>query len=151
MKNILLLSGFLFLAGHISVAQQAATPISTEVKEGMKTSAQTATEQLATKYSLSADQSKKMYAVQLRKLNNLAEIAALKQSDPAKFLAKSTAIQTGTLGSIQRILNNKAQMDLFKNTQSQVRVLKSAKRKELLSQKIAAPAIEAALLDIYQE
>ena len=151
MKNILLLSGFLFLAGHFSFAQQATTPISTEVKDGMKTSAQTATDQLAAKYSLSADQTKKMYAVQLRKLKNIASIASLKQSDPAKFLAKSTAIQTGTLGSIQRILNNKTQVELYQRTQSEVRALKSAKRKELLTQKVSAAEIDAALLDIYQE
>lgn len=151
MKNILLFSVFLFLLGHNSSAQQAAVAVPTEVADATKAAAQAATDQLAAKYSLSADQAKKMYAVQLRKLGNIAEVAPLRQTDPAKFLAKSNAIQTGTLGSIQRILNSKEQLAIFQRTQSEVRVLKAAKRKELLTQKVATLEIDTALLDIYQE
>ncbi|MEO6758352.1 MAG: hypothetical protein ABIO24_02780, partial [Saprospiraceae bacterium] len=64
-----------------------------------------ATEALTAKYTLTADQAKQVYQVQARKLRNQQELAALKTSDPALYRTKLAHLQSGTLGSIVRILH----------------------------------------------
>lgn len=149
MKNILLLLVFVCGTALGAFAQQSAgvTAPSGELEQ----SAQKATNALAEKYTLTEAQRAKMYTVQLRKLKNEAQIASLKTSDPAKYQLKKDALQKGTLGSIQRLLSTKEQMELFKRTQSDVRTQKSAKRKELMMQSASPTEIKAALTDIYQE
>ena len=110
-----------------------------------------ATEALTAKYTLTADQAKQIYQVQARKLRNQQEIAALKTADPALYRTKLEHLQTGTLGSIVRILNTKEQVQLYRKTQAEVRSLRAAKRKELQLQNTSKEVVEAALLEIYAE
>lgn len=110
-----------------------------------------ATEALTAKYNLNADQAKQMYRIQVRKSKNMAQIAALQDADPALYRAKVQNVQKGTLSSIQRILNTKAQVELYRKTQADIRVLRNKKQKELASKKASKAAVETALLAIYAE
>jgi TolA-binding protein len=109
------------------------------------------TEQLTEKYNLSADQAKQVYQIQQRKNRNLTEIAVLQQSNQAQYQAKVRNIQEGTLANIRRVLNSKEQVDVFQQTQAEVRGLRSAKRKEMTAQGASKEAVEAAVLAIYAE
>lgn len=110
-----------------------------------------ATDALVAKYSLNADQAKQMFQVQQRKVRNMAEIASLQNSNPDLYLAKLSNVQQGTTANIRRILNNKDQVAIFQKTQSELRGLRNAKRKELSAQKAPKQTIEAAVLAIYSE
>ena len=109
------------------------------------------TEQLTEKNNLSADQAKQVYQIQQRKNRNLTEIAVLQQSNQAQYQAKVRNIQEGTLANIRRVLNSKEQVDVFQQTQAEVRGLRSAKRKEMTAQGASKEAVEAAVLAIYAE
>ncbi len=162
----LLFSLLLALLGGIGLSAQkleTATPLPAEAslpQAGAKAGPSTAindlevrktTEALTAKYSLNADQAKQMYTIQVRKQKNLAQIAAFQNSDPALYRAKVQNVQKGTLASIQRILQTKAQVDLYKKTQSETRMLRNKKQKELSLAKASKEAIETALLAIYAE
>lgn len=110
-----------------------------------------ATEALTAKYQLNADQAKQMYTIQVRKAKNLAQIESLKSSDPALYRAKVQNVQKGTLANIQRILTTKDQVALYKKTQSDLRIQRNKKQKELVGKNASKEAIENALLDIYAE
>ena len=141
---------FLFLAlqgGFALNAQKLETTTAPAVNDQ---EVRKATEALTAKYSLNADQAKQMYTIQLRKQKNTAEIAALQNSDPALYRAKAQNVQKGTLASIRRILNTKEQVELYQKTQSEVRVLRNKKQKELAA-KASKEAVEMALLAIYAE
>ena len=109
------------------------------------------TELLTEKYNLSADQAKQVYQIQQRKNRNLTEITALQQSNQAQYQAKVRNIQEGTLANIRRVLSSKEQVDVFQQTQAEVRGLRSAKRKEMTAQGASKEAVEAAVLAIYAE
>ncbi len=110
-----------------------------------------ATDALAAKYSLSPDQVRMMYQIQVRKLRNESKLEALKTTDPALYARKRENLQTGTLGSIRRILNTPEQLQVYQKTQADLRILRAAKRKELLLQKAPPAVVEAAMLDLYAE
>ena len=147
MKQILLVFGLLVSFSFQNFGQQATLP----VNAAHDAAARAATEQLTAKYSLTADQAKQMYTIQMRKQRNFSEIEPLKASDPAKFELKTASIQKGTTGSIKRLLNNKEQIQLFQKTQTEIRTLKAAKRKELLAKGMEKAAVETELLKIYAE
>lgn len=109
------------------------------------------TEALVSKYSLNADQAKQMYHVQVRKNSQIAKLADLQSSDLALYQSKYGSLQKGTWAGIRRILNTKAQVDIYQKTQNEVQALRKAKRKELANQKTSKEAIEAAVLAIYAE
>lgn len=109
------------------------------------------TETLTVKYTLNADQAKQMYRIQVRKAKNMAQIAAFQNSNTALYRAKSQNVQKGTLASILRILNTKAQIDIYQKTQAEIRMLQSKKQKELSTQKASKEDVEIALLAIYIE
>ena len=92
-----------------------------------------------------------MYQIQQRKNRNLTEIAVLQQSNQAQYQAKVRNIQEGTLANIRRVLSSKEQVDVFQQTQAEVRGLRSAKRKEMTAQGASKEAVEAAVLAIYAE
>jgi hypothetical protein len=144
---LLAFSGALAAQSPAPKPTKSTAPLSAE----REATARQATDALATKYTLSADQAKQMYTVQVRKQRNLAEIESLKTTNLAQYQAKVGSIQRGTLAGIRRILNNKAQVDLYQQTQAGVRNQKAVKRKELMAQKASKTDIEAALLDIYAE
>lgn len=110
-----------------------------------------ATDALAAIYSLTADQAKQMYTVQLRKAKNLAQIESLKNSDPALYYAKVQNVQKSTLSGIRRILNNKEQVDLYQKTQGEIRVARNKLQKEMTAKKASQQEITAALTGIYAE
>lgn len=147
MKQLLIVFGLLFFTVS-GVFGQDVTPPAGNPHD---TQAQAATELLTTKYTLTPDQAKQMYTIQLRKQRNLSEIESLKTTDPAKYNAKIASIQNGTTGSIKRLLKNKDQQKLFQQTQAEVRKLKAQKRKELVSKGASKVEIDAALNLIYAE
>lgn len=140
---LLLNGGFAISAQNLETTAPAHSANDTEIRK--------ATEALTAKYSLSADQAKQMYSIQLRKQKNMTQIAALENSDPALYRAKVQNVQKGTLASIRRILNTKEQVDLYQKTQGDIRVLRNQKQKELVKAKASKEAIETALLAIYAE
>jgi hypothetical protein len=147
MKSRLSILLFSLLAGHFLSAQSGA-PTSTTASD---LELRKATEALVSKYSLNADQAKQMYQIQQRKNRNMAQIAALQSSDIALYHTKWLNVQKGTWASIRRILNTKEQVAIYQKTQSELRGLRNAKRKELTLQKIAKEAIASAELAIYAE
>lgn len=147
MKQILIVFGLIFFTVSAVFSQDVTPPTGNE----QDSKAQAATELLTTKYTLTPEQAKQMYTIQLRKLRNLSEIESLKTSDPAKYNAKVASIQNGTTGSIKRLLNNKDQQKLFQQTQAEVRKMKAQKRKELASKGASKAEIDAALNLIYIE
>lgn len=149
MNKFLFFLIFLLLGGASLQAQQTeatAAPMGINDPEIRK-----ATEALTAKYQLNADQAKQMYTIQVRKAKNLAQIESLKSSDPALYRAKVQNVQKGTLANIQRILTTKDQVALYKKTQSDLRVQRNKKQKELVGKNASKEAIENALLDIYAE
>ena len=140
---------FLVLSLQCTSAINAQTFVSSTVTNDQEI--RRATEALTTKYKLNADQAKQMYTIQLRKAKNIAQIAAFQNSDPALYRAKMQNVQKGTLSSIRRILNTKAQVDLYQKTQAEVRLLRTKKQKELATKKASKDASEMALLAIYAE
>jgi hypothetical protein len=148
MKHLTALLLFVVSIAFQATAQQssAATPNPAHEK-----AAREATDLLAAKYRLDADQSKQMYTIQLRKQRNTAEILPIKAENPALYHAKVKSLQKGTLASIRRILHTKEQVDLYQKTQVSVRSQQAEKRKALMAQQVSKEEIEVALLDIYSE
>ncbi|HMX41934.1 MAG TPA: hypothetical protein PK971_17065 [Saprospiraceae bacterium] len=158
MKNTLVLLLLMFSLSQMAVAQQPSAPPATTPKgvPAIKTvpvdsMARTLTQQMAQKYTLSADQAKQMYQVQARKLRNLRQIEGLRASQPALYKSKLQSLQTNTLASVRQILNNKTQVELYKATQSELRMKRAKKREEMLRQHADRAAIDIAVLEIYAE
>jgi hypothetical protein len=155
MKKSLFILFLLFTAAVSSQAQQveaAPAAVPTTGTTGVNDiEVRKATDALAAKYSLSADQAKQMYTVQLRKAKNLAQIESLKTSDPALYQAKVQNVQKSTLSGIRKILNNKEQVALYQKTQNEIRIARNKKQKELVAQKASQQEVTAALLTIYAE
>jgi preprotein translocase subunit SecF len=149
MNKLLFSLLLLVLSVHALNAQDTKTtaaPMATNDQEIRK-----ATEALTAKYQLNADQAKQMYTIQARKAKNLAQIESMKSSDPALYRSKALNVQKGTLANIQRILNTKDQVALYKITQSDLRVQRNKKQKEMVGKNASREAIENALLAIYAE
>ncbi len=148
MKHLTALLLFVVSIAFQSTAQEASPATPNPAHEA---AARKATDLLAAKYSLDADQIKQMYTIQLRKLRNSAEILPLQTENPALYLAKVQSLRKGTLASIRRVLHTKEQVDIYQKTQIDVRNQQADKRKELMGQQRPKEEIEAALLDIYSE
>jgi hypothetical protein len=158
MKKQFFIILFCALLVHLATAQQTPKSPTTEkskmpaLKETpADPAARTATEQLALKYTLNADQAKQMYTVQVRKLRNLKQIAELKTSNVALYKSKLQSLQNNTLVSVRRILNTKAQVEIYQKTQDDLRTQRAQKRESMLRQNADRAAIEIALLEIYAE
>ncbi|MBL7781460.1 MAG: hypothetical protein JNM22_09615 [Saprospiraceae bacterium] len=145
------LSALLLFVVAMACQVTAQNASSAAPRTGDETTAREATDRLAAKYKLDADQAKQMYTIQMRKLRNAAEIAPLQSTDAALYRTKVQNLQKGTLASIRRILHTKEQVDLYQKTQISVRTQQSDKRKEMMLNGAGKEAIEAALLDIYSE
>lgn len=155
MKNSLLALILLFVSAVSSQAQskEAAAPVAPAAPGAAVNDVEVrkSTDALAVKYSLSADQAKQMYTVQLRKAKNLAQIESLKSTDPALYVAKVQNVQKSTLSGIRKILNNKEQVELYQKTQGEIRVARNKKQKELAAKKASQQEMNATLLGIYAE
>ena len=160
MKKRLLFALLLASLVQLATAQKSgsAPPSSTTPTEApvvpptaQQQQARAAAEALQAKYSLSADQAKQMYTIQVRKLRNLQSISGLKTSNLALYKSKLENLQTNTLASIRRLLNTKAQVELYQKTQSDVRKQRALQREEMLRQNAPRDTIEIALLEIYAE
>ena len=158
MKKQFFLALFSTLLVHLATAQQTPkSPSAGEVKiPALKEApadpaARSATEQLAIKYTLNADQAKQMYTVQVRKFRNLKQISELKTSNLALYKSKLQSLQSNTLVSVRRILNTKAQVEIYQKTQTELRTQRAQKRESMLRQHADRSAIEIALLEIYAE
>ena len=148
MKSKILSLCFTIFLGHILAAQSgvpgnSTAPTDAEVRK--------TTAALVLKYSLNADQAKQVYQIQQRNNRNMAQIEALRSSDIALYQAKWNNVQKGTMESLRRVLNNKSQVEIYQKTQSEIRKLRTAKRKELTVQKATKEVIESAVLAIYAE
>jgi len=146
----ILLLAFLNIVPLAAQSNQPA-PHSTKPAATTNPDAVRLTEALTAKYTLTADQAKQMYQIQNRKLRSEKELATLKTTDPTRYHTKLENLQTGTLGSVLRILQTKEQVNLYRKTQADVRSQRAAKKKELLLQNTPKEAVEAALLEIYAE
>ncbi len=136
----------------VSLAAQSTQPAAQPAKTAVTNpQAVRVTEALTAKYTLTTDQAKQMYQIQVRKLRNESELATLKTTNPALYLTKLDNLQTGTQGSIRRILQTKEQVQVYQKTRTEQRTLRAAKRKELLLQNTPKEVLDAALLDIYVE
>ncbi len=147
MKIKLVFSLLLFLSFQELVAQTTKVPLDKSSEKELEK----ATELLVAKYQMNADQKKQTYHILNRKAQNLAEVEALKKSDPSLYLAKLGHIQESTVAAIRRVLNNKEQVMLFKKTQSEVRAQRQAKQQELARNNKSKTEIDAAILNIYAE
>ncbi len=151
MKKILVLLSFCAALPLAYTQSPESMPPAAPVKDAGPDPAREATDLLIEKYSLDVDQAAKMYTIQQRKQQNLAEIQGFKQSNPALFRNKLQSIQRGTQASIRRLLRTQIQKEQFQQAQSEQRRLRAEKRRELLAQDVAPEDIELALLDIYIE
>ena len=158
MKKQFFFALFCTLLVHLAIAQQTPkSPSAGEVKiPALKEApadpaARSATEHLAIKYTLNADQAKQMYTVQVRKFRNLKQISELKTSNLALYKSKLQSLQSNTLVSVRRILNTKAQVEIYQKTQTELRTQRAQKRESMLRQHADRSAIEIALLEIYAE
>ncbi len=158
MKKRLFFVLFCALLVHLAAAQQTPNSPSTGKPEApalkgpiTDPAARSATEQLAIKYTLNADQTKQMYTVQVRKLRNLKQIVELKTTNLALYKSKLQSLQSNTLVSVRRILNTKEQVAIYQKTQDDLRTQRAKKREEMLRQNADRAAIEIALLEIYAE
>ena len=133
------------------MAQATTQRAKKEIKPEWDQAARAATEQLTQKYSLSADQAKQVYTIQVRKQRNLSEIATLKTENQAQYNQKLQSIQHGTLASLRKTLKTKEQVALFEKTKRDVRSKRAAKRKEMIGAKADKSLIESAGLDIFEE
>ena len=155
MKQLSVALALFLLTGSFAVSAQSVEtkpPATSDSNNSASDAvAREATEKLAAKYTLNADQSKQVYAIQQRKQRNLSEIASLQTSDRSRYLAKLESLQKGTLASLRRTLQSKEQLELYQKTQADIRTKRAEKRKELLLAKAAKDDIQAALLEIYEE
>jgi hypothetical protein len=147
MKSILFITSFV-LSFCVNIFAQTTTTAQNGVVE---TAARTNTDFLSKKYNLNEDQSKRMMTIQVRKLTNLAQIESLKTTDNAKYFQKLKNIQSGTLGSIRRLLVGKEQLAIYQKTQAELRTEKAKKRKQMAGKGLSKAEIDQALLDIYVE
>jgi hypothetical protein len=147
MKSILFITSFVLSFCVNVFAQDTAT----SQKSTVENAARTSTDLLSKKYNLNEDQSMRMMTIQVRKLTNLSQIESLKTTDNAKYFQKLKNIQSGTLGSIRRLLVGKEQMAIYQKTQAELRTEKAKKRKQMASKGLSKTEIEQALLDIYLE
>jgi hypothetical protein len=149
MKQLLALAFFLFLGANNGFAQQKTeTAPATSPNDAV---AREAAEKLVKKYALNADQGKEMFAIQQRKLRNMSEIDSLKSSNRSLYLAKLESLQKGTLASIRRLMRTKEQIDLYDQTQKEVRSKRAEKQKEFAGKNASKEDVKAALLEIYIE
>lgn len=108
---------------------------------------QTVVEKFTTKYNLNEEQVAKMVKIQQRRIKNLNEIATLETADPATFLQKRKAINTGTEVSVKMMLD-KNQRLLFDEDRSEIRMKKAEKTAELKAQGMSAKDMEPYLMEI---
>lgn len=113
--------------------------------------ARAATEKLAAKYQLNASQAKQAYRGQLQKLNNMQEIAPLRDSNLSAYIGKMQGIQEGALNSLRRVLTTNEQIALFEQTQKDLRLRRAEMRQNMMRQNASALEIELALLDLFVE
>lgn len=141
MKKYLLLIPALFLALS-TFAQQEVASTDPAVQEVVQ--------KFTTKYQLTQEQETKMVKIQQRRLRNLSEISSLEQQDPAKFLQKRKAINSGTEVSLKMMLN-KEQRALYDKSRMEIRQKKAAKSAELKEQGMTSKEMEPYLLAIEDE
>lgn len=136
MKRILI--GFVILVLSSSLyAQQGAS----------KRSIRKATEELTTLYNLSEAQQQKVYDIQERRLNNLAEIEKIKSEDYKTYLLKCRAVRVGTENAIKRLLEG-SQLEIFEVHLEARRQKEIEKMQSLKRQGATTEEIEIALLEI---
>ena len=136
MKNLIFCVVLLFSAFG-ATAQSAA----------VKTPAQEATEKMTQLYSLNEKQQGEMLKIQERKYRNLAEIEALKASDPALYMRKIQSIQLGNEASFERILGAE-QAKTFKQQQLQLREKKAVAYKEMKSAGASQQEIDKKMVEL---
>lgn len=139
MKQIFFSLLLLAFAGSLSAQQR--------VSEEIRQQAQTATDALVDAYALDAKQTSQMYRIQERKLRNTAEIEAKHSGDRDLYVRKMQALETGTNGSIQLILN-KDQITLHRKAMTERRERRAVRTKELTEQGMSREDIELELLKV---
>ena len=111
--------------------------------------ARTSTERLTTMYDLDANQSAKVYSIQVRKQKQLEQIQSLETSNPELYITKLKALHEGNEGSIKLLLNQE-QLRSYQRNFLRVREERAAKAKALKEQGASNLEIEKAILAIEQ-
>lgn len=132
----LLLLGFV---GTLSAQQRLSADQQQEI--------QSLTDELADRYELDVRQTTKMYQIQERKLRSLAEIEAKHAGDADLYLRKLQALETGTDGSISIMLNER-QRKVFQKDQSERRLRRAVRAKELTNAGMTPDEIQLELLKV---
>lgn len=141
MKNLIFCAVLLFSAfgamAQTSQGQAAAD----------RTPAQAATEKMTQLYGLDQKQQAEMLKIQERKYRNLAEVEALKASDPGLYVRKIQSIQYGNNTSFERILN-KEQIKTLRQQQLDLRNKKAATFKEMKTAGALQPQIDLKMTEL---
>ncbi len=124
----------------------AVAPLTAQSKIN-KRDIQKATDEVAALYQLNEDQKQKVYEIQERRLENLAQVETLKTTDYDAYLRKRRAVQIGTDNAIKRLLDA-PQLEIFQTLSVKRRERETAKMIELKKQGASKEEIERALLEI---
>ena len=100
-------------------------------------------------YDLDANQSAKVYSIQVRKQKQLEQIQSLETSNPELYITKLKALHEGNEGSIKLLLNQE-QLRSYQRNFLRVREERAAKAKALKEQGASNLEIEKAILAIEQ-
>ena len=136
MKNFLTCFLFLLFAWGASAQSLSAT-----------SPAQQATDKLAQRYGLDAQQQTEMLKIQDQKFRNLAEIEPFKKTDPSLYIQKVRALQFGTDKSIERILTDE-QRKVLRQQQISLREKKALAYKELKDAGATQQAIDQKFMEL---
>lgn len=112
-----------------------------------KRDVQKATNEVAALYQLNEVQQQKVFEIQERKLENLAQVETIKKTDYDTYLRKRRAVQIGADHAIKRLLND-SQLKVYQSKQDERRALEAEKMLELKRKGASNEEIQRALLEI---
>lgn len=112
-----------------------------------KRTIQKATEEVTSLYHLNEFQQAKVFEIQERRLENLAEIETIKTQDYRTYLVKCRAVRVGTESAIKRLLDER-QLEIFQAQMDARRQLEVEKMQALKQRGASQSEIEIALLEI---
>lgn len=140
-KSIILMKQFLSFCIFLLLA------IGVQAQEVSRADIQVATDAAAATYQLQETQLADMYKIQERRLNNLSDIAPLKDTKYYVYLKKLEAIRLGTEASLKRLLDTEQRKVLYAQ-QVERRKRESALIQQLKAEGVQGKALEQAVLEL---
>lgn len=119
--------------------------ISVFAQEKIDQTAAEATQVLVEKYQLNKTQEAKMLKIQQRRLNNIAQVAALENTDIEKYFQKRSTNERQTRSSIKLMLN-KEQREILSKDQMELRKKRASISARMQKEGASAIDIKRALL-----